>query len=177
MKRIAALAVAGAVGVAGLGAVAIGGPALAADVPTIRLDDGDRHDRRADRISEALSGLVDDGTITSEQADAVAATLAERGHPALRHLRGQTLDAAANTLGMTETEVREALRDGSTLAELATDQDVEVQAVVDALVTEVTSELDDAVAAERITQERADEIAATLPERITDLVENGRGGH
>ncbi|HZI97881.1 MAG TPA: hypothetical protein VFD41_10205 [Actinomycetales bacterium] len=75
MKRITALAVAGAVG-----AVLVGGPALAADVPNITVDD-DRHDRRADRITEALSGLVDDGTITSEQAEAVAATLSERGRP------------------------------------------------------------------------------------------------
>lgn len=211
-SKITGLAVAGVLGVAGLGGVAVGGTALAASAPTDSStqgssmpdsssedtgtpddagtegsDDAGRAADRLQRIRDALSGLVGDGSLSQEQADEVAETLdgsdalggrggqggpGEPGGPG--HLIGQGLDAAATALGLTETEVREAVRGGQTLAELADSQGVDVQAVVDALLAEGEQELSDAVAAGRVTQERADEIAAALPERLAEMVENGR---
>ena len=43
---------------------------------------------------------------------------------------------------MEEDELRDALRDGTTLAELATQNGVEPQAVIDALVAEATERID-----------------------------------
>lgn len=187
--RITTVAAAGALGVAGLAAaVGVGSvlaPATAATAPAT--EDGAPEEaapdeqgflaERLERLRNALQGLVDDGTITDEQADAVAEHLQDRRQDRL-DLRGLGLDAAAETLGLSDDEVRDALRDGSTLADLAEQQGVDVATLTDALVAAAQERLDAAVADGRITQERADEIAAELPERLAVLVEEGpQWGH
>jgi hypothetical protein len=87
---------------------------------------------------------------------------------------GAGLDAAAEAIGITSEELRTALRDGSTIAEVAEANDVEVQTVIDALVADAEAALDEAVANGRLTDERAAEIKASLPERIEAMV-NGEG--
>jgi uncharacterized protein YidB (DUF937 family) len=140
------------------------------------------------RLRESLQELVDDGAITAEQADAVAAHLAanraERGEggPGRRHGglgmfgRGVASEALTDLLGLDAAALRTQLRDGATLAEIAADQGVEVQAVVDELVAEVAERVDNAVANGRIDQAQADEKLAEAEARITDMVENGRPG-
>ena len=64
-----------------------------------------------ERITDALSGLVSDGSLTQEQADEVASALNEaglsgRGGP---HGRGLDLAAAATALGVGEDELRSTL--------------------------------------------------------------------
>lgn len=82
-------------------------------------------------VDDALGGLVDDGTITRDQADAVETALAdarpERGH-GFRHLPG--LEAATEVLGLSAEEVRAALGEGQTLAEVAEEQGVAVEDLV-----------------------------------------------
>lgn len=139
----------------------------------------------------ALDGLVDDGTITDEQADAVAGTLAESD--ALRHgghhgPRGAghlvDLDVAASTLGLTTDGLRTALsEDGATLAGVAEERGVATQTLVDALVAAATERLEAAVTDERLSRERADARIAALPDRVAEAVESelrargGRGHH
>jgi len=77
-----------------------------------------------------------------------------------------TLETAAGVLGMSEDELRDALEDGSSLAQLAEERGVDVQALVDALVAAATSELDERVA----------ELKEDLPEQIADLVERELDG-
>lgn len=84
------------------------------------------------------------------------------------------LTAAAEALGLTEDELRAELEDGSTLAEVATEHGVEPQAVIDAMVAEISAHLDEKVADGELTQDEADARKAELTERITDLVNNGR---
>lgn len=72
--------------------------------------------------------------------------------------------------GLTEVELRTALRDGSTIAELIEANDGDVDTVIAALVAEVTNNLTDKVEAGNITQERADTILETLEEHITERV-------
>lgn len=91
------------------------------------------------------------------------------------------LDVAAETIGVTEEELRRSLRDGQTIAEVAEAEGVEVQTVIDALVEAATTRIDEAVADDRLGADRAEAIKAALPERITDLVNgegprHGRGG-
>ncbi len=71
---------------------------------------------------------------------------------------------------MTQEEIREALRNGETLAQLIEDNDEDVDAVIADLVEEATNHINEKVAAGDITQERADEKLATLEERITDRI-------
>jgi hypothetical protein len=84
-----------------------------------------------------------------------------------RHLMGAGLDTAADAIGITADELRAALQDGSTIAEVAAEHDVEAQAVIDALVAEATARIDEAVADGAMDADRADEIKADLVERIT----------
>jgi hypothetical protein len=88
--------------------------------------------------------------------------------------RGEALEAAAAAIGIDEDALREALRDGPTLAEVAEANGVDPQVVVDALVAEANERLDEAVAEGRLSEERATELRAELAERITERVQEGR---
>lgn len=128
----------------------------------------------ADRLAKALAPLVEAGTIDQAQADAVIAALLDAA-PRGEH-RGRGLEAAAGALGMSADELRSALREGQTVAEVAEAQGVEVQAVIDAMVAEVAEHLAEKVESGDRTQEEADEILERATARITDLVSNGRPG-
>jgi len=84
--------------------------------------------------------------------------------------RFPALRAAAEYLGLAEEELRERLRDGDTLAEVAKAEGKAVDGLVDALVADAEKRLDDAVAAGKLTPAQADELADRLDERMTDLV-------
>ncbi|NDH88852.1 MAG: hypothetical protein EBY61_09635, partial [Actinobacteria bacterium] len=85
---------------------------------------------RGERISEALQVLVDDGTLTEAQRDAVVETLQnarpDRGE--FRERLGQRgprgAGEIAEILGLEGSEMREALRNGSSIAELAEAQGI-----------------------------------------------------
>jgi lambda repressor-like predicted transcriptional regulator len=125
---------------------------------------------------------VSDGSITQEQADEVASTFVEAGvdHGGGHRGGGFALSAGATALDMTEDELRTALEaDGTTLADVAGEQGVEVDALVDALVVAQQERIAAAVEDGRITQEQADERLADLEERVTERVtsEAPVGGH
>lgn len=77
------------------------------------------------------------------------------------------LSVAATALGVTEEELLTALQDGQSMAQVAADQGVEVQTVIDALVADATTRLEDAIDG--------------LPDRMTELVNaegpRGFGSH
>ncbi|KAB7744130.1 hypothetical protein GA707_11825 [Nostocoides sp. F2B08] len=193
-RRLAAGGTAAALALTGIAVTTAGAAwAVATDTSTSDTTDttdendgtGDTSTERpsiVERIAEALAGLVDDGTITEDQAAAVAEELASseelRGGPMghgphgwIGGMERPGLEAAAETLNLTEDELRSALRDGSSLAEIAEEQGVAVDDLVDALVAAAEDRLAQAVEDGRITQERADEIAATLPERVAEALE------
>jgi hypothetical protein len=157
--------------------------------------DADEAPELGTKLRETLQALVDDGTITAEQADAVTAHLVEnrpergeggfgggpgghRGGPGGgmfgRGGPGMGSEALTGVLGLTAEEIHTQLHDGATLAEIATAQGVEVQAVVDALIAELDTRLDEAVADGRIDQAEADTKLAEAETKITDMVNNGR---
>ena len=73
---------------------------------------------------------------------------------------GATLEAAAKAIGISVDDLRAALRDGKSIAEVAEDEGASRQAVVDAMVAAAERELDEARAA--------------LPERIGEIVDAKR---
>ncbi len=159
-KKLVVAAAAGALTLTGL-AVAV--PAVADTEDT----DG-TSTSVVDRIKDALSGLVDDGSITQQQADEVATTLdgAGFGH----HGGWFGLETAAETLGMTEDELRTALdAEGATLASIAKDKGVAVDELIDALVKAKQERIAKAVE-EGMPQDVADERLADLQERVTEWV-------
>ncbi|TLS50623.1 hypothetical protein FE782_19880 [Paenibacillus antri] len=76
-------------------------------------------------------------------------------------------------LGLTESELQAALREGKTLADIAGEQGVDVQAVIDLQAKRMTEKLDGALAAGTITQDQYDARKAEIVDRATDMVNNG----
>ena len=131
---------------------------------------------RSERISEALQVLVDDGTLTEAQRDAVVETLKnarpDRGE--FREPLGQrgprVAGEIAEILGLEGNEIREALRNGSSIAELAEAQGIDSADVVDAIVARAEERLDTAVENGRIDDTQAAEMLTQAAERAEDLV-------
>ncbi len=128
-----------------------------------------------DRLRETLQELVDDGTITDTQADAVTEHLVEnrpertrRGH--LRGLDGHRGDGSvvADLLGIDTETLRTELADGNSIADIAEANGIDVQTVIDALIADAESHLDLAVD-HGLDEDRA---AARL-DRIAERIEEG----
>jgi hypothetical protein len=130
------------------------------------------------RLNETLKPLVDAGTITQAQADAVIAALKaempQRGERGRGGKGGAGVEIAAQALGMTADELHTALKGGQTLAQVAESKGVNVQVVVDALVASATNHINQKVASGDITQAQADEKLANVTERVTERVNNPR---
>ncbi len=88
--------------------------------------------------------------------------------------RGHRLAAigkvAATTIGIDVKDLRDAVKGGKTVAEVAQSHGVEPQAVVDAIVAAINTRVDEAVAADKIDADRAATIKTKAPERVTKLV-------
>ena len=130
-------------------------------------------------FAAVLQPLVDDGTLTQQQADKVIEALqaaAPKGGPGMGHRGGPNLDAVASVLGITVDDVRAAVQGGQTIADLATANGKTAQDVIDALVAEVEQHFADEVASGEHTQEDADARIADATERITEFVNNTEAG-
>jgi uncharacterized protein (DUF433 family) len=86
---------------------------------------------------------------------------------------GGLLEIMAEALGMTVDDLREALADGQTIAELAEAQGVALEDVADALVAAHTERLQQAVKNGRLSQEEADERLAGMEADILERLESG----
>jgi uncharacterized protein (DUF433 family) len=73
-------------------------------------------------------------------------------------------------MGIEPAELTRALREGRTIADVAEENEVDVQDVVDAIVASQQERLEDAIDAGRLTKRLAHAIADDLEERVTDLV-------
>jgi len=125
-------------------------------------------------IEDVLAGLVTDGLITEEQSTQIVAALQERVGPFRGHHggfgRGIHLETTAAAIGIDAATLREALRSGETIAEVADANNVESQTVIDAVIAEMNANLDHAIEDGKLTTERADEIRADAPDRIASMV-------
>jgi hypothetical protein len=134
-----------------------------------------------DAIAARIDAAVAAGELTQEQADRIKERLEQGGLPLFgpgfghhgpmgMHLR-HGLDEAATYLGLSEEELRESLRSGETLAEIATGQGKTAEGLTQAMVDAATADLEQAVADGRLTEEQKQEILEDLPERIAAIVQ------
>ena len=87
-------------------------------------------------------------------------------------------------MGLTTSELRTQLDAGKTIAQVATTQGVDVQKVIDTIVSEMKAHLATEVASGKHTQAEVDVRLANLETRVTEMVNkvrpahpaNGRGG-
>ena len=112
---------------------------------------------RQAKLREALQTLVDAGTLTSSQVDAIVAALeaarpagdqdheSDDGHQGRGGPKGERrqemLAAAAEAIGITTTELQTAVKSGQTIAEVAEANGKSVQSVIDALVAQATADI------------------------------------
>jgi len=117
-----------------------------------------------------VANAVNDDAAQSFQAD-IGDDSDVNGPRAHRH---EVLGNVAELLGLDVETLRSQLHDGATLAEVAAENGVETQVVIDLIVAEQTDRIELGVETERITREEADERLADLEERVTTRVEEGR---
>ena len=84
--------------------------------------------------------------------------------------RGQVVDAIVNATGLSREDILAQLRDGQTFDEILAANDIDPQPVIDAVTAVVTDSLNQAVTNGRITQERADQVLANLPDNLDRLM-------
>lgn len=159
----AALLIAGAVVAFDAGsAFAQDQPGVTEEAPKVRLT-----------LEEALAELVEESVITQDQADAVAAKLRETvaHRPGFGHVPGlRGLRMFLGALDMTPQEIGEALENGATIAELAEEAGLDVQALIDEAVEAAAARIQTHVDAGRIDAETAAARVAEFEQRITDVV-------
>lgn len=186
-----------------LGAVLLGGTAFAqsdsgeTDLGQTFLDRlaeklGMTPDELETTVQETRDEVIDDavasGELSEEQGEALKQRIepnggffrmmpgrAEFGRHAFRML-DIDLATIASELGVTTDELQAELETGSTLSEVITAHGSTVDAVVTALVADAETELAEAVANGDLTQEQADQMLANLPDRLTQMIENGMAG-
>jgi hypothetical protein len=147
-------------------------------------------------LQKALENRIDEAVKAGRLTEAQGKAMKERieagdfplfGVPGFGHrgfaLHGfRDLGTAAAFLGIDEDALRERLRNGDTLADVAKDKGKSVDALVTAIVAATTKRLDEAVTAGRITKAQRDQIVAGLKKRTTEIVNGdfpafkGRGG-
>jgi len=145
----------------------------------------------SDALRQAFSNRIDEaveeGRLTEEQAERLREGLESGEAPLLMgpwggHGPGHHgvhqgfpggLDAAAEYLGLSEDELRDALHDGDTLADVAEEREKSVDELVRAMVDAARADLDEAVEDRRLADAMRESMLETLDERIRDLVNEG----
>jgi hypothetical protein len=87
---------------------------------------------------------------------------------------GGKLDAAAKALGITADQLMTDLGNGQSIADVAKAKNVDVNKVIDAMVSDAQSHIDAAVKDGHLTQDEATKLKQDLKSHITDFVNNAR---
>ena len=146
-------------------------------------------EKLSDALQQAFENRIDEAVEDGLLSEDAAARMKERleagevplvGGPVFKgpgfhrgghHALHFGLEAAAGYLGVTEAELRQALRDGKSLADVAEAEGKSVDGLVDALVKEQTARLDEAVEDGKLTDAQRDEIVEGLRERVEAMVQ------
>jgi ribosomal protein S20 len=123
---------------------------------------------RAAKAKEKVSNLAD---------RFVNQTRSKRTGEGRRHrVFGEALNTAANEIGVSEHDLKQALKDGKSIAQVAKEHDKSADDVVDAIVKKATSAIDQAVKDGKLDSKKADEIKQKLPDRAKQFVNRERQG-
>ena len=88
---------------------------------------------------------------------------------------GGELDSAAKALHITTDQLVQDLRDGKSIADVANDQHVPVNDVINAMVDAANARIDKAKDAGKLSSDQANSLKAKVKDEITKIV-NGKGG-
>jgi len=149
----------------------------------------EEYDAAVDTAQEqVLSDAVADGWLTQEQADRLqermdlgaGARWMGRGSFGGRGgwgMRGgaSLFSVAADKLGMSLSDLMAELQEGKSIADVATDHNVDAKTIVEAYLAQLEETLTDAVENERITQKQADSILENMADAVASQIEATRG--
>ncbi len=150
-------------------------------------------------VDQAQDQVVDDavteGWLTEDQAEVMQWRMDQapglgmrgmgRGMPGfgmhgMFGLGDNLTSVAADELGISLTDLLTALQDGKSIADVAEEQGVDPEAIVNAYLDQLAEDLNEAVADGKITQKQADYQLEQVRERVTDQLDNtwtyGPGG-
>lgn len=133
-----------------------------------------------DQVDAALA----EGKITEEQAERMKERIESGETPPFffgprffgehrdfhLHAPGDQLSAAADYLGLSVDELRERLRDGQSLADVAKAEGKSVEGLEQAILDSVKKKLDEGVSNGDLTQSQADDIFERIEEHVDDIV-------
>jgi polyhydroxyalkanoate synthesis regulator phasin len=123
-------------------------------------------------VTAGVAALAGGGTALAAKSHAqTRGSAVHVGAPAHHGGHGDDLDAAATYLGTTTSDLLTQLQAGKTLAQIAGSK---TPGLIAALVAHEQQEIADAVKAGGLTQAQADQVAPTLTQRFTDLVNGVR---
>ena len=137
--------------------------------------------------NERIDVAVENGRIAADEVPEKQAEAQERatavvnegqserpGGEARQERRQESAQAMAELIGVEVDDLQEWIVGGGTLAELAEQNGVSVDAVVDVIVDQKNERIDEAVENGRIEADEADEKRAEVQERVTTRVNEGR---
>jgi hypothetical protein len=140
-------------------------------------------DELEDAYSAAALVLIDeaeaDGRLSAEEADRARERVEEDGffpafrsgfHHGFSFGRLAPFEGIAELLGLSSEELRSAMQDGQSLAEVAESAGVSLDALTAEVLANVRESLDEAVARGGLSQERADEIYERFESSIDDYL-------
>ena len=141
-------------------------------------------------IASTLAGLALVGTIAvggsavagaaTTATSAVSQTVAPQGgHSWLKahrkEIRAAGAKTVATTIGISTDELKQDLKNGQSIAEIATAHNVDPQTVATALVNQIDARIDKAVTDGKLTQERADTLKGKAPTVVDKVINHHKG--
>jgi len=97
-------------------------------------------------------------------------TKSKQGRGRGRAVLKDAVSAAAKEIGVSENDLKQAHKDGKSIAQVAKDHDKSADDVANAIVKALTSDIDQAVKDGKLDSTKADQIKKNLPDRAKQLV-------
>ncbi len=126
-------------------------------------------------LGNVLNGLVAKGTLTTTQVDAIQKALKDSMSSMkseVNAMKAAYLKVITDTLGISDSDLHSRIKAGESLAAIA---GAKKDALVGAIVAFHSKNVDEALAAGRITAGQATQLKANLQDRITAEVNRAKG--
>lgn len=184
IKKKGALAIAaGVLSIAVFGAAALA--AFQPQVPTATASQGPVDQASADKsgpghkLGEILTALVTKGTISEAQKQSILEAVKETAAAspkvqALERFVGDLGKAAATYIGVAPAELKQQLKAGKSLADIAADHGKDRAGLVAALTTAANVDIDKAATAGKLTADQAATMKTKVAEHVGSLVDRKR---
>ena len=92
-----------------------------------------------------------------------------------KEIRAEGAKTAASTIGISTDELKQDLKNGQSISEIATAHSVDPHTVATALVNQIDARIDQAVTAGKLTQDKADALKGKVPTVVNKVINFHKG--